>query len=93
MANNLNGTNTTRESNMASSGLLICFNLIELFKGQGTCAECQKSGTSCNCFAYDVTSFAVECVNEEGMTVWLADFFAEELEFLKEFTVEPKAGE
>ena len=44
-------------------------------------------------FAYDVTSFAVECVNKQGMTVWLADFFAEELEFLKECTVEPKAAE
>jgi hypothetical protein len=44
-------------------------------------------------FAYDKTSFAVECVNKEGMTVWLADFFAEELEFLKECAVGPKAAE
>ena len=33
-------------------------------------------------YASDVTSFAVECVSADGMTVWLADFFAEELEFL-----------
>lgn len=33
-------------------------------------------------YAYDVTSFTVECVNSDGLTVWLADFFAEELEFL-----------
>ena len=33
--------------------------------------------------AYDPTSFAVECVDASGLTIWLADFFAEELEFLK----------
>jgi hypothetical protein len=44
-------------------------------------------------FAYDVTSFAVECVNTDGMTVWLADFFAEELEFLGERNGEPGAAE
>lgn len=32
---------------------------------------------------YDMTSFAVECMNDDGMTVWLADFFAEELELVK----------
>jgi hypothetical protein len=44
-------------------------------------------------FAYDATSYAVECVNKEGMTVWLADFLVEELEFLKGCTVEPNAAE
>jgi hypothetical protein len=44
-------------------------------------------------FAYDVTSFAVECVNTDGMTVWLADFFAEELEFLGGPNVEAGATE
>lgn len=44
-------------------------------------------------YAYDVTSFSVECVNTEGMTVWLADFFAEELEFLGERNVEAGATE
>lgn len=33
-------------------------------------------------YAYDLTSFAVECVNADGLTVWLADFFSEELKFL-----------
>jgi hypothetical protein len=42
-------------------------------------------------FAYDVTSFAVECVNTDGMTVWLADFFAEELEFFGEPSGEARA--
>jgi len=35
-------------------------------------------------FAYDLTSFAVECVNDNGMTVWLADFFGEELELVQD---------
>jgi hypothetical protein len=35
-------------------------------------------------FAYDLTSFAVECVDGNGMTIWLADFFSEELELVQE---------
>jgi len=31
-------------------------------------------------FVYETTSFAVECVDKDGMTVWLADFSADELE-------------
>jgi hypothetical protein len=33
---------------------------------------------------YDLTSFAVECLDGSGMTMWLADFFAEELELVKD---------
>jgi hypothetical protein len=33
---------------------------------------------------YDLTLFAVECVDGSGMTVWLADFFADELEVVKD---------
>lgn len=53
----------------------------------------QVGDTGTLVYAYDVTSFAVECVNTDGMTVWLADFFAEELEFLGERNVEAGATE
>ncbi len=45
-------------------------------------SSAQVGDTGTVVFAYDVTAFAVECVNTDGTTVWLADFFAEELEFL-----------
>lgn len=44
-------------------------------------------------YAYDMTSFAVECVNTGGMTVWLADFFAEELDFFGERDTLVRASE
>ena len=48
------------------------------------CRAPQVGDTGTLVYAYDVTSFTVECVNTDGTTVWLADFFAEELEFLEE---------
>lgn len=48
----------------------------------GVCRAPQVGDTGTLVYAYDLTSFAVECVSTDGMTVWLADFFAEELEFL-----------
>jgi len=59
----------------------------------GVCRAPQVSDTGTVVFAYDVTSFAVECVNTDGTTIWLADFFAEELEFLRERKVEAGAAE
>jgi hypothetical protein len=59
----------------------------------GVCRASQVGDTGTVVFAYNVASFAVECVNTDGMTVWLADFFAEELEFLGERNVEPGAAE
>ncbi len=59
----------------------------------GVCRAPQVGDTGTLVYAYDVTSFAVECVNPDGTTVWLADFFAEELEFLEERTVEAGATE
>jgi hypothetical protein len=59
----------------------------------GVCRAPQVGDTGTVVFAYDVTSFAVECVNTDGTTVWLANFFAEELEFLGERNVEPGAAE
>jgi len=57
----------------------------------GVCRAPQVGDTGTLVFAYDVTLFAVECVNTDGMTVWLADFFAEELEFFGEPSVEARA--
>ncbi|MGH7140018.1 MAG: alpha/beta fold hydrolase [Pirellulales bacterium] len=50
----------------------------------GVCRAPQIGDIGTIVFAYDLTSFAVECVNPDGMTVWLADFFCKELEFLGE---------
>jgi hypothetical protein len=61
----------------------------------GVCRAPQIGDIGTIVFAYDLTSFAVECVNPDGMTVWLADFFSEELEFLGEGNVgsgEAEAG-
>ena len=64
------------------------------FQGSpGVCRAPQVADTGTLVYAYDVTSFAVECVNTDGMTVWLADFFAEELEFLGERNVGSSAAE
>ena len=57
----------------------------------GVCRAPQVGDTGTLVYAYDVTSFAVECVDTDGMTVWLADFFAEELEFLGEGNVQAAA--
>ncbi len=59
----------------------------------GVCRAPQVGDTGTIVYAYDVTSFAVECVNTDGTTVWLADFFAEELEFLGEHHVEAGSAE
>jgi hypothetical protein len=59
----------------------------------GVCRAPQVGDTGTIVYDYDVTSFAVECINTDGMTVWLADFSAEELEFLKEHNVEAGPAE
>jgi len=59
----------------------------------GVCRAPQVGDAGTLVHAYDVTSFAVECVNTDGLTVWLADFFAEELEFLGEHNVEAGSAE
>lgn len=53
------------------------------FQGtDGVCRAPRVGDIGTIVYAYDLTSFAVECVNSEGLTVWLADFFSEELKFL-----------
>lgn len=42
-------------------------------------------------YAFDVTLSAVECINTDGMTVWLADSFAEAYESVGKRNVEAQA--
>ena len=59
----------------------------------GVCRAPQVGDTGTIVYDYDVTSFAVECINTDGMTVWLADFYAEELEFFSGNNVEARSTE
>ncbi len=55
------------------------------FQGtEGVCRRPQIGDLGTIVFVYEPTAFAVECVDQDGMTVWLADFSADELERVKD---------
>ena len=82
---NSNGINITNGANMAPSGWLACCDPNGIFKARQACVEPKSWGHRHGRIRLRRDLFfAVECVNADGMTVWLADFFAEELEFILE---------
>jgi hypothetical protein len=49
----------------------------------GVCRQPRVGDRGAVVFRLDATNFIVECVDPEGLTVWLADFHVDELKLIQ----------